>query len=225
MIDPVRASFDRIAEQYAAEFADELTRKPWDVERLRRFAADCPAGPVLDVGCGAAGHVGRFVADLGLRADRQVIGVDFSERSVALARRLNPALRFVAADVRALPFAPGACAGVVAFYSLIYTGADATAVALAELRRVLRAGGRLFAAVHAGKGAHRFTDYKGVAIDVELHHREPEAFAAQVSRAGFTVESVEVRAPYPFEHATERLYVCARAVGGLGGTRAPDAEG
>src|SRR5882672_10930461 len=156
VIDPVRAAFDRIAEQYAADFADELTRKPWDVERLRRFAAACPSGPVLDVGCGPAGHVGRFVADLGPRPDRAVIGVDFSERSVALARRLNPALRFVAADVRALPVADGACAGVVAFYSLIYTGADATAAALAELRRVLRAGGRLLAAVHAGAGVQRF---------------------------------------------------------------------
>src|SRR2546427_713410 len=132
-IDPVRASFDRIAERYAADFADELTRKPWDVERLRRFGVVCPPGPVLDVGCGAAGHVGRFVADLGPRPDRAVIGVDFS-------------------------------------------------------------------------------DYKGMAIDVELHHRPPAAFAAQVRRAGFAVESVEVRPPYAFEHATERLYLAARAV-------------
>src|SRR5947207_2501709 len=129
VIDPVRASFDRIAEQYAADFADELTRKPWDVERLRGFAASCGAGPVLDVGCGAAGHVGRFVADLGAR----VIGVDFSERSVAYASRLHPAARFVAADARALPIADGACAGVVAFYALIYGAEADTAVALAEL--------------------------------------------------------------------------------------------
>ena len=45
-----------MAERYAADFADELTRKPWDVERLRRFAGDCPPGPVLDLGCGPAGH-------------------------------------------------------------------------------------------------------------------------------------------------------------------------
>src|SRR5882724_6780451 len=115
VIDPVRAAFDRIAEQYAADFADELTRKPWDVERLRRFAAACPPGPVLDVGCGAAGHIGRFLAELDTRADRPVIGVDFSERSAALARRLNPALSFVAGDVGALPVAGGVCAGVLAF--------------------------------------------------------------------------------------------------------------
>jgi hypothetical protein len=58
----VRRSFDRIAEQYAADFADALTRKPSDAERLRAFAARCGGGPVQDVGCGAAGHVGRFVA-------------------------------------------------------------------------------------------------------------------------------------------------------------------
>src|SRR5438552_18389757 len=90
VMDPVRVSFDRIAEQYAADFADELTRKPWDVERLRRFAALCPPGPVLDVGCGAAGHVGRFLADLGAR----VVGLDFSDCSVVHASRPNPTLRF-----------------------------------------------------------------------------------------------------------------------------------
>jgi len=212
VIDPVRAAFDRIAEQYAADFADELTRKPWDVERLRRFAAGCPPGPVLDVGCGAAGHVGRFLAELDTRADRPVIGVDFSERSAALARRLNPTLSFVAGDVGALPFAGGACAGILAFYSLIYAGDENMAALLAELRRVLRDGGRLLAAVHAGTGAQRFTEYKGAAIDVELHHRRPQVFAAQVRTAGFVVEAVEVRPPYAFEHATERLYVTARAV-------------
>jgi len=51
-----------------------------------------------------------------------VIGVDFSERSVILASRLNPTLSFVAADVSALPVADGVCAGIVAFYSLIYGG-------------------------------------------------------------------------------------------------------
>lgn len=44
MSEAIRASFDRIAAQYAADFADELTRKPWDAERLRRFAAACAPG-------------------------------------------------------------------------------------------------------------------------------------------------------------------------------------
>lgn len=160
---------------------------------------------MLDVGCGAAGHVGAFVAGLGPR----VVGVDLSARSAALARRYQPALRFVAADAHALPFPAGASGGVVAFYSLIYT-ADPRPV-LRELRRVLRAGAPLLVAVHGGEGAQRFDSYKGTAVDVELHFREPETFAAQVRDAGFRADAVEVRPPYPFEHPTPRVYVAARA--------------
>jgi SAM-dependent methyltransferase len=163
---------------------------------------------VLDVGCGAAGHVGRFVADVGPSGAR-VTGVDLSVRSIALAQRLNPALRFVAADMGALPFASASCAGIVAFYSLIYA-ADPRPP-LVELRRVLRRGAPLLVAVHGGEGSQRFDSYKGIAVDVELHWRSPEVFAAQVSAAGFAVERVEVRPPYPFEHPSPRLYVAARA--------------
>jgi SAM-dependent methyltransferase len=204
--DRIRASFDRIAEQYAADFAHELTRKPYDAALLRRFAVACGRGLVLDVGCGPAGHVGRFVADLGPR----VAGVDLSPRSAALAHRLVPSLPFVAADMLALPFAAGACAGVVAFYSLIYA-ADPSA-ALVELRRVLRPGGALLVAVHAGEGFDHFSDYKGLPVDVELHRRSPQTFAEQVRAAGIVVETVDVRPPYPFEHATDRLYVLGRAI-------------
>jgi SAM-dependent methyltransferase len=203
----VRASFDRIAEQYAADFADELTRKPYDAALLRRFAERCTGpGITLDIGCGPAGHVGRFLADLGAR----VVGLDLAPRSLTVARQLNdPALSFVAGDVHALPFATGACAAVVAFYSLIYEADPSPA--LAELRRVLCPGGALLVAVHAGEGFSRFSDYKGLPVDVELHLRSPETLAAQARAAGFALERVEVRPPYPFEHATERLYVLARA--------------
>jgi SAM-dependent methyltransferase len=203
----VRRSFDRIADQYAADFAEELSRKPFDTERLRAFAERCGDGPVLDIGCGAAGHVGRFVANRGVR----VVGVDLSERSVALAARLNPSLKFVVADARALPIRSGACAGIVAFYSLIYEGAEGTAAMLAEFCRVLRPGGPLLVAVHAGEGVHHFGEYKGIAVDVELHLWAPQVLEGLVREAGFAVEAVEVRMPYDFEHATQRLYVGARA--------------
>jgi SAM-dependent methyltransferase len=113
--------------------------------------------------------------------------------------------------MHALPFASGSCAGVVAFYSLIYEADPSEA--LIELRRVVRPGGALLVAVHAGEGFSHFSDYKGQPVDVELHLRSPERFAAQVGGAGFEVETVDVRPPYPFEHASQRLYVSARAAG------------
>ena len=161
---------------------------------------------MLDVGCGAAGHIGRFVADRGVR----VVGVDISERSVALAARSNPSIRFVAADARSLPIPSGGCTGIVAFYSLIYEGPEIAAAALAEFSRVLRPGGTLLLAVHAGEGVHHFGDYKGMAVDVDLHLWAPAVLKALVQESGLALEDLAVRAPYPFEHATERLYVTAR---------------
>lgn len=160
---------------------------------------------MLDVGCGSAGHVGGFVSGLGPR----VVGVDLSSRSAALAQRHQPGLRFVAADVQALPFASGTCGGGVAFYSLIYTADPRPA--LAELRRVLQRGAPLLIAVHGGEGSQRFDSYKGTAVDVEVHFRASALFAAQVRDAGFALDAVEARPPYPFEHPSQRVYLAARA--------------
>jgi SAM-dependent methyltransferase len=205
--DPVGRSFDRVAEVYAREFFHELDGKPWDRERLAAFAARCPAGaPVLEVGCGP-GHVGRFVAARGPR----VVGLDVSPASLREARRLIPAGRFVAGDMRALPLRAGAAGALLAFYALIYFDPPATAAILAELRRVVRAGGPLLLAVHAGEGTERFTDFRGIPVDVTLHHHRPDTLAAAVEAAGFAVETVESRPPYPFEHPTTRLYLGARA--------------
>ncbi|HKW90259.1 MAG TPA: methyltransferase domain-containing protein [Methylomirabilota bacterium] len=206
-IDRLRRSFDQVAEDYATQFFDELDRKPFDRERLQAFAARCPPRePVLEVGCGP-GHVGRFVAALGPR----VVGLDLSEQSVRIARRLNPRLRFMVGDMRALPLRDGDCGALLAFYTLIYFDAPATAAILAEYRRVLRSGAPILLAVHGGDGSERFTDFRGKPIDVTLHYHRLDALAGQLGQAGFSVEAAESRPAYEFEHPTPRLYLAATA--------------
>jgi ubiquinone/menaquinone biosynthesis C-methylase UbiE len=130
----VRVSFDAIAEAYAQAFADELSRQPFDRERLDDLAAATrPDGHVLDLGTGAGGHIGRYLADRGLN----VTGVDFSARSIEIAQRLNPGMTFQVADIRSLPFADDSIAAIAAFYCLIYGTDDDVVAALRECRRVL----------------------------------------------------------------------------------------
>jgi hypothetical protein len=88
---------------------------------------------------------------------------------------------------------------------------SSTRPALAELRRVLRPGAPLLIAVHGGEGSQHFDSYKGTAVDVELYLRSPELLATQIREVGFALDAVEVRPPYPFEHATPRVYIAARA--------------
>src|SRR4051812_23873435 len=166
----IRTAFDAVAETYASQFGDELDRKPMDRALLDDFVARVGDGPVLDLGCGPAGHVGRYVDERG----PAVTGVDFSQPGIETARRLNPTMNFVVGDIRALPFPDASVAGIVAFYCLIY-GTDADIVAaLAEARRVLRDGSPLLAAVHGGEGSGHFDDFLGQPVDITLRYTSPE---------------------------------------------------
>lgn len=61
-------TYDVAAEHYAATFAGELDGKPFDRDLLDRYAAALAGrGEVWDVGCGAAGHLTRYLADRGSR--------------------------------------------------------------------------------------------------------------------------------------------------------------
>jgi SAM-dependent methyltransferase len=207
-LEPVRRSFDTIAEVYAQKFADELERKTFDRELLAAFADRCRKdGWILDLGCGSAGHIGRGMADMGFR----VTGVDFSERSIELARAANPGMTFEVADIRALPFEDGSVAAITAFYCMIYGTGDDVIHALAECRRVLEPGGRLLAAVHGGVGSEHADAFEGLPVDVTVRLTTPAAFATLAEAAGLVLDTVQAREPYDFEWATRRIYLEAHA--------------
>ncbi len=208
-LDPVRRSFDAIADAYARSFVDELDRKPFDRRLLEAFATEVGAGrPVLDLGTGAGGQVGRLLHDRGL----DVTGVDFSAASLALARRLNPGMEFVEADIRALPMADRSVVGIVAFYSLIYGTDQDVVTALGECRRVLEPGGRILIAVHGGRpGDQHFDDFQGIPIDVTMRHTTPAALRSLAESAGLAVDEIVSRNPYDFEHETQRIYLRGHA--------------
>jgi SAM-dependent methyltransferase len=211
-----RASYDAVAAAYADALSDELRHKPLDRALLTAFGeqvrqsgtALSGARRVWDVGCGP-GHVTAFLAGLGLEA----AGIDLSGAMVAQARARHPDLEFSAGSMTALPSRDGSWAGVVSFYSLIHMIDDADVrTALAEFRRVLADGGLLLLAVHAGQEVRHFGEWFGARVNVSFRFFEPGWLAAELERAGFAVEVVTRRQPYPgAEVATERAYLLARA--------------
>jgi ubiquinone/menaquinone biosynthesis C-methylase UbiE len=211
-MDPIQQSFDAIADLYAAHFAAELDRKPFDRALLEELAASLPAkARVLDVGCGAAAHIGRFLATRGAI----VTGLDFSRVSLDVARGAAPELELVEGDMRAMPLPDASFDAVVAFYSLIYGSDDDVVAALRDIGRVLRPNGVLVAAVHGRRGGdeagvERFSEYEGRTIDIALRITTPATFATLVERAALAIESVRVRSPYVDEHQTKRIYLQAR---------------
>lgn len=211
--DGTRASYDAVATAYAEALSDELRRKPLDRALLTVFAEQVRevgdgASRVWDVGCGP-GHVTAFLTGLGLRA----AGVDLSGAMVEQARKRHPDLEFSTGSMTALPAADGSWDGLVSFYSLIHMIDDADLrTALTEYRRVLTGGGLLLLAVHAGEEVRHSAEWFGAEVDVSFRFFDPAWLGAELERAGFAVESLTRRQPYPgAEVATPRAYFLARA--------------
>jgi demethylmenaquinone methyltransferase / 2-methoxy-6-polyprenyl-1,4-benzoquinol methylase len=134
--DAVRAMFDRIAPVYDAM---NRTMTAGLDRRWRRITAEAvvrQGDDVLDACCGTG--------DLAIgcaRAGGRATGLDFSERMLERARRKAPALTWVRGDLLELPFEDASFD--VATVGFGVRNVDDLARALAELRRVLRDGGRL----------------------------------------------------------------------------------
>jgi demethylmenaquinone methyltransferase/2-methoxy-6-polyprenyl-1,4-benzoquinol methylase len=135
--DAVRAMFDRIAPVY--DVMNRVMTAGLD-GRWRRLAAAAvvhPGDRVLDAACGTGD-----LAVAGRKAGAgKVSGLDFSERMLERARRKDASIDWVQGDMLALPFADGTFDAATVGFG-VRNGADLE-LALRELRRVLRPGGRL----------------------------------------------------------------------------------
>ncbi|RDE06909.1 class I SAM-dependent methyltransferase [Sphingomonas aracearum] len=97
-----------------------------------------PPHLLLDIGVGG----GRTIPLLAPRCDRY-FGVDYIEENIAVARAQHPGADLYVADARALPWRDESFdAAVFSFNGLDSVDADARLLILAEVRRVLRPGGR-----------------------------------------------------------------------------------
>jgi demethylmenaquinone methyltransferase/2-methoxy-6-polyprenyl-1,4-benzoquinol methylase len=141
----VRSMFDRIAPRY--DLINRLLSAGTDV-RWRRRAVDAlglpPGARVLDLCTGTAD---LLVEALGRDGTRRGLGLDLSTAMLARASaklegaHLSARAGLVAGDAQRLPVRDGAFDGALVAFGIRNVGDPAAA--LAELRRVLRPGGRL----------------------------------------------------------------------------------
>jgi len=132
----VRRLFDRIAPVYDAMNRVMTAGLDRSWRRLAVEAVVQPGDRVLDACCGTG--------DLAVGAERDggvVTGLDFSPRMLERARRKSATVTWVEGDLLALPFEDGSFDAATVGFG-VRNVAD-LGRALAELRRVLRPGGRL----------------------------------------------------------------------------------
>ncbi|WP_280467126.1 class I SAM-dependent methyltransferase [Nocardia cyriacigeorgica] len=140
---PVENDYDSFAEGYTAETENNLINGYYARPAVVALAGDVAGRRILDAGCGS-GPISAALRDRGAI----VTGFDSSAKMVELARRrLGPAADLHVADIAGrLPFPDRAFDDVIA--SLVLHYLEDWVAPLAELRRVLKPGGRLIVAVN-----------------------------------------------------------------------------
>jgi ubiquinone/menaquinone biosynthesis C-methylase UbiE len=191
----------RAAEEYEQVFVP-ATFAPW-ARDLVTTAALCPGERVLDVACGT-GVVARHAAPL-VGAGGRVVGVDSSPAMLAVARArpapVGAAVEWREADAAALSLPEGAFDVVLCQHGLQFM-ADRP-LALREMRRVLRADGRLALSVwrsSAGVEALWEVVARHLGAATAAAHQQAfaladgDALAALVAGAGFRAVAIATRA-------------------------------
>jgi SAM-dependent methyltransferase len=202
----VRRSYDTVAEEYAADFRDELAGKPLDRALLACLAEQADEGsPIADLGCGP-GHIAARPAGRGVA----VVGIDLSPGMIAAGRRDYPEVEFREGDFLVLPAADGEFGAAIAFYSIIHLEPGELSRAFEEIHRMLRPQGLFLVSFHVGSEVRHLGEWWGHAVDVDFRFFEPPDIADAIERSGFRAEIRLERVSYPGEVETRRAYLLAR---------------
>ena len=132
--------WERVADKYDSVWSS-LTRQ--FIPLLLGDASVSAGMLALDVACGP-GYVSAAAKQLGAVPT----GIDFSEKMVAIAKRMFPEIRFRQGDVHNLPFEDGSFDRVLMNFGLLHVSHPEKACA--EACRVLKRGGKFGFTVWAG---------------------------------------------------------------------------
>ena len=201
-------SYDRVAEDYAREFSDELDEKPFDRMMLDWLAEKVNGlGVICDLGCGP-GQIASYLHRRGVK----VCGVDLSSGMIEQARRLNPDIPFEQGDMLALTnVADNSYGGIAAFYSIIHIPRTSMVHALRELRRVLHPEGFLLITFHIGEEVIHRDEWWNEKVSLDFNFLQTEEVKAHLKTAGFKLEEAIERDPYPdVEYQSRRGYILAK---------------
>lgn len=158
MTDESSQNVIALYEQYAADFDHLRERRLIEKSWLDKFAAMLPEKPlVLDIGCGSADPVARYLIESG----HDVTGVDASGPLIDLCRIRFPQNQWLLADMRQLELARR-FDGLIAWHSLFHLTPQDQRGMFARFQ------------MHAAKGAAlMFTAGPRDGEDIGLFHGQP----------------------------------------------------
>lgn len=197
--------YDKQSENYHKEYKDETDRKPYDQGFLERFSGYFKPGvTILDIGPSSSAQQAVFLKNKGFN----VTAIDLSPKNIEIASGNFPGIQFKVMNMLELDFEDETFDGINAFYSIIHIPDHELDLLFTGFRRVLKPGGKISLAVHAG-------DFDGIFDPQEhpVYYREfrEDTLIQRLEKNGFSILYRDFREPiYDFEYQSQRIYIIAQ---------------
>jgi SAM-dependent methyltransferase len=120
------------------------------------------------------------------------VGVDISQRQLALARGFVPNATFLLADLASLPLGNATFRAITALYSIIHVPREEHAALFARLWELLEPGCRLFAVLGRSDWVASEADWLDSGVDMYWSHFDADTNLRLVGDAGFHVLRSEI---------------------------------
>lgn len=176
--DIVKTGYNQIADRYLSE----RTKDSADVRLLADFMELLSSGAkVLDAGCGAGIPITRALAE---RFD--VIGVDFSEAQIELAKQNVPNAKFICEDITQLHFPEHFFDGICSYYAIIHIPREEHKALLAKFHFMLNTSGVAMLCLGA---QHLIDDIDEDFLGTRMYwsHFDSETYLNMLKEIGFSV--------------------------------------
>lgn len=176
--ETVRSGYNKIADSYLAQ----RSRESENVRLLNDFIdLLAPKSRVLDAGCGAGIPIAQMLA-----GQFDVIGVDFSEAQIELARKNVPNAHFICDDMTLLDFPDGSLDGICSYYAIIHVPREEHEALLGNFHRMLRTGGVVLLCLGAEEIVDDIDeDYLGTPM--YWSHYGTDTYIKMLKRMGFSI--------------------------------------
>lgn len=144
MKNDIKLFYDLTAEKTADEWYEEELLKPTIVDFVSLFSYK---PDILDLGCGT-GHESMRLAKTGAN----VVGIDFSEESIKIAKERNPHCKFEVKDFRFIDESIGKFDGIFACASLIHIAPEEISDVMNNISNILKDNGLISIIIVDGEG-------------------------------------------------------------------------
>lgn len=205
----IREAYDLAGARYDELFHNELDDRPFDRDLLDRFAQYLgPGALVYDMGCGPCAHISRHFRDRQLR----VVGIDISERCVAIARERNPGMEFRVMDMTNPGLADASLDGIVAYYSIQHFPKRFMNRLFRGFHRILKPGGKLLVSAKGGEGEEHVEKFMDTPAGIHFSYFSRMEIENYLDAAGFRILFIHVRESYPGEIRVPRIYAIGEKI-------------